>query len=268
MLNYKVIGNGFPVVFLHGFLESISMWEKLDMELFPFQSVCIDLPGHGNSLNEDDKEPSLDFMAEKVSEVLNHLKIKAFAIVGHSMGGYVAMLLKKKFPTLENHQEINGCIKVVLLNSNFWEDSEVKKNDRLRVAEIVFKNKTLFVQTAVPNLFVKPENFQGEIKELIKEALKIDEHGIAYASLAMRNRKDTKEILTKSVRDFLIIQGELDTIVPIEMMKEELKDSRVKLEIIGGVGHMAHIEAPCEVQKLLLDFINDKTEVMVNFHCH
>ena len=136
LLNYKQFGEGETVVFLHGFLESISMWENLSLESIHFQSILIDLPGHGKSKNEDNSPiPSMDYMANRVIDTLNQLGIKKYNVVGQSMGGYVALVLKK----IDER-----CEKVVLLNSNFWGDSIEKQKDRVRVADIVFKNKNLF----------------------------------------------------------------------------------------------------------------------------
>ena len=65
-LSYSVVGNGNPVVFLHGFMESIAMLDYLKLEDAPFQSVLIDLSGHGNSPLTDTREhPSLEFMAKE-----------------------------------------------------------------------------------------------------------------------------------------------------------------------------------------------------------
>ena len=47
-LNYRVSGNGYPVVFFHGFLESLSMWEQLNFK-DSFRCIEIDFPGHGMS---------------------------------------------------------------------------------------------------------------------------------------------------------------------------------------------------------------------------
>ncbi len=247
ILNYRMFGNGHPVFFLHGFLESITMWNVLQLESFPFQVILIDLPGHGKSKNEDDHDPSITFMAEKVIELADHLEISTFSLVGHSMGGYVALELKNKWK--------DRCDKVVLMNSNFWEDSDSKKKDRLRVAEIVFKNKSHFIREAIPNLFVRKENFPSEISALISEALEMDKHGISYASLAMRNRGNTKKVIQNYPKDFLIIQGALDTIVPMDKMKEELGSINIQVEVIDKVGHMSHFEATESVKNNLLKFL-------------
>ncbi len=250
-LNYKIIGNGDPVVFLHGFLESLTMWSYLNLEDLPFMSILIDLPGHGKSLNEDDKEPSIEHMSLKVLEILLELKVTTFSIVGHSMGGYVALSLKKI--SLTNNKF--NCQKIVLLNSNFWVDSDQKKVDRLRVAEIVFKNKELFLQTAIPNLFSDSSKYLNQILLLLNEALLINEHAIAYASLAMRNRENFTDLVKAKAFDFFVIQGEKDAIVTFDRMESEIGDIELSYLKVKNVGHMAHIQSPKVIQNSIKDFL-------------
>ena len=102
------------------------MWKDLPLETLKIQSILIDLPGHGSSPLSDEfsKNRSVGQMADEVIELIDHLGIKEFNIVGHSMGGYVALEVKNKRPL---------CQKVVLLNSNYWEDAVPKKRDRKRI---------------------------------------------------------------------------------------------------------------------------------------
>ncbi len=243
-LNYKQFGEGEIVVFLHGFLESISMWEKLSLESISFQSILIDLPGHGESKNEDNSPiPTIDFMANKVMETLHHLNIKNYNVVGHSMGGYVALSLKK--------MDAN-CQKVVLLNSNFWKDSPEKQKDRVRVADIVFKNKNLFLKEAIPNLYNNQHMYKKEITHLLQEALNMEAFSIAYASLAMSNRKDFSDLISQKPTDFVIVQGEIDAIVPKSTMESKDVLQNVPYYLIKNTGHMSHFENPNEIQQLLI----------------
>ena len=255
ILNYRMFGNGHPVVFLHGFLESHSMWEYLNIKSLKIKAILVDLPGHGLSLNEDDEIPSIKFMALKVKELLVHLDIREFSIVGHSMGGYVALDLKDMNPYYSISNLNYGCSKVVLLNSNFWEDSDLKKKERLRIVDVVLKNKKLFIQTAVTGLFINQIDYKNEIEFLIKEALNIDKHSISYASLAMRNRKSFKKIVLDNNKDFLIIQGDLDSVVPKSKMLEEINGLNVQFELLKDCGHMCHIEASESVVEILADFL-------------
>ncbi len=246
-LSYRIFGNGYSVVFLHGFLESISMWNFLDLEKEPFQSILIDLPGHGNSaLNDSNESPSMKYMAVEVVKLLKELNIKQYQVVGHSMGGYVALELKELDPK---------CKKVVLLNSNFWEDSVEKKKDRVRIADIVLKAKELFVNEAIPGLFYRHNRKDSAVIELINEAKKMEGVSIAYASLAMRNREDKSLLVKENPADFLILHGKHDPIISSEKWQSELKDIPVSFEIIEEAGHMSHIENPSKILKSIIDFI-------------
>ncbi len=244
LLNHKQFGEGETVVFLHGFLESISMWENLSLESIHFQSILIDLPGHGKSKNEDNSPiPSMDYMANRVIDTLNQLGIKKYNVVGHSMGGYVALVLKK----IDER-----CKKVVLLNSNFWEDSIEKQKDRVRVADIVFKNKNLFLKEAIPNLYNDQLKYKTEIAVLLKEALKMNSFSIAYASLAMSKRMDFTELISQKPTDFVIVQGEIDVIVPKLIMESKDVLQNVPYYLIKNTGHMSHFENPLEIKKMLI----------------
>lgn len=241
MLNFKVEGKGKTLVFLHGFLESISMWSNLHLDKLCTQNIFIDLPGHGNSpLSDRSENPSIDYMAKEVIQVLDSLTIDSYSIIGHSMGGYVSLLLKEMD---------SRCDKVILVNANFWEDSEQKKKDRVRVAEIAFKAKNIFIQEAIPNLFSKPENHITEIEELKNEALKMAPESIAYSALAMRERKDFTYEVNKNPDDYFVIHGKLDKLVEVDFLKNQLK-SHKNFFVIENAGHMAHIEQPEEVLRI------------------
>lgn len=246
-LNYRVFGNGHPVIFLHGFLESISMWNNLNLESTPFKNVLIDLPGHGDSqLLDTNEHPSMEFMASKVKEVIDKLGVEKYHIVGHSMGGYVALILKEADAR---------CEKVILLNSNFWEDSGEKKKDRIRVADIVLKSKNLFIQEAIPGLFYRHDRKGKIVQDLIKETQKIDAHAIAYSTLAMRNRQNYRDLLIKKPSDFLLIQGEKDPLISLDKMISEIEEIEIELNIVENSGHMSHIEAPEKTIQLITKFL-------------
>lgn len=249
-LFYSIIGKGYPVVFLHGFMESITMWEYLKLENSPFQSILIDLPGHGNSTLTDTSEtPSLEFMAEEVSGLLDFLNIQSYHIVGHSMGGYVALLMK------ENDSR---CKKIVLLNSNFWEDGAEKKNDRIRMAELALQSKNVVIQEAVPSLFYRFNRQDSVVRKLVEEAKKMEATAIAYTSLAMRSRIDKKHLLSQNPSDFLIIQGENDPLIQLETMQKELIELQVQYTNIKESGHMAHCEQPEIVREILESFLTNQ----------
>jgi len=249
LLNYRVIGNGHPVLFLHGFLESMSMWDYLPLNELNFQAIQIDLPGHGASACLTNEPPSMQEMAKEVLKVVAELNLEHFSIVGHSMGGYVA---------LEVQAISSNCEKVVLLNSNFWSDAPEKRNDRRRVAQIVQNSKNLFLSEAIPNLFTDPVKCEKAIEDLLIEAKRISSNGIAYASIAMANRFDFSKEIREGKMNISVIQGEIDRIVPMEKMNMEIC-ADVPYYKLPQTGHMSHIENPLGTMAALNEiFVNKK----------
>jgi pimeloyl-ACP methyl ester carboxylesterase len=244
MLNIKIsktAGRDRPVVFLHGFLESMSMWEELDLD---FSAVYVDLPGHGGSVL-DPSIKTIRSMAKSVLDTLRSSEIDEYDLVGHSMGGYVGLEMKAMD---------SNCKKLCLLNSNFWTDSEQKKNDRMRIAELVKTKKDVFIREAIPNLFCSPSAHQEKVEDLISESCKMTSESIAASSIAMSTRHDFSEQIMRWKDDVLVVQGELDTVVPNELMKEKVKGAQVQCVNLP-TGHMAHIECTDEVNSTLRSFI-------------
>jgi pimeloyl-ACP methyl ester carboxylesterase len=236
MLYSTGFGSGPVLVFIHGFLESSTMWDVLPLNDLNHKCIFIDLPGHGKSALENiPEEPSICWMANQVVATLEGQDVSSFSIVGHSMGGYVAMEIKRQMP---------DCRKVVLLNSNFWTDGEQKKKDRVRVASLVLKAKNLFIQEAIPHLFNDIQKHETTILNLVKEAKKMDAGAIAFSSLAMRNRTDFSAHIQKNPRDYLFIHGVLDRLVEVEEYSRKTEAFPEQLCLIDGAGHMSPWENP------------------------
>jgi pimeloyl-ACP methyl ester carboxylesterase len=121
--------------------------------------------------------------------------------------------------------------------------------------KIVLKAKNIFVNEAIPNLFWKPELHKDEIKKLKDEALKMSSEAIAYATLAMRERKDFSKEIYQNQSDYIIIHGELDKLVSISDLESRI-NSRKQLNIITNAGHMSHIENSDEIMGILKSSFN------------
>ena len=244
-LVYKTEGEGFPLLFLHGFLEDLRMWDFLPTSQLKFKKIFFDLPGHGSSSVLEDS-PSIASIAVLIINELKQLGIDNFHVVGHSMGGYVALELAK-YGVVE---------KLVLLNSNFWEDSEQKKKDRDRVVKIVNTSKDLFINEGIKALFAQPHCYENEIRTLVDYAKMYPVEGIIYATLAMKNRLNQIKVCVDLREKLLVIQGENDQSTPLQSMKELLPKENL-LYVIPGIGHMSFIESPELVIQKLVTFFTD-----------
>jgi pimeloyl-ACP methyl ester carboxylesterase len=125
------IGTGSPLVFLHGFCETHQIWDSFIEELTPhFTILLFDLPGFGSSrpLN---RQFTIDEVGREVIAELDHLKIDSCVVVGHSLGGYVALAMQSIRPTL--------FAGIVLFHSTVFADSEEKKLNRDKTIDFVEK---------------------------------------------------------------------------------------------------------------------------------
>ena len=248
LLNYRVVGDGHPVLFLHGFLESNRMWDNLTEDIAEkYKCIFIELPGHGQSIEFNAEPPSIEGMVEKVKRTLLHITSNAYSIVGHSLGGYVALSLVESHP--------NFSSKLVLLNSHPWEDSQSKKTERERVINVVEKSKELFIQTAIPNLYRNPNKQESNIKTLISDALQMTKTSIQDSLAAMKNRSDRTKVLEELKNDCLVIQGQYDHLIDADKMLSLTSELNTKFTSIQNAGHMAHHEAPKEVVREIKKFI-------------
>lgn len=237
MLSYSIKGKGPAWIFLHGFLESSTMWDYLPLDNLPIQQIRIDLPGHGDSTSLLDF-PSIQVIAKEVERIIQHLALMQFTIIGHSMGAYVGLELSK----------MKGFGHLVLLNSNCWSDSEQKKQDRLRVANFVHQAKAHFIREAIPNLFSNPQEQDQVIEALIKEANGMTPEAIAFATLAMRERADFTEFVKTHPEKFTFIHGKLDRLVSVEELQQKVPNGNIHFL---NCGHMAHIEDTLKVIEIL-----------------
>ena len=131
-ISFSDIGKGTAVVLLHGFLENTSMWKDVIPQLSKRNRIiAIDLLGHGKS-DCLGYVHSMELFAESVAAVLKHLRIRKCVVVGHSLGGYVALAFAEKYP-----QKIKG---ICLMNATSIEDDAERKTLRLRANKMIQKN--------------------------------------------------------------------------------------------------------------------------------
>jgi len=221
------------------------MWNYLQFPI-GYPLIKIDLPGHGKSKDPSFVCDSIEETAKAVIGVLNELRVDEYHLIGHSMGGYVGLEMKR----MDERQN-----KMMFLNSNFWSDSPQKVEDRKRVAQIVQTNQSHFVYEVIPNLFLHPEKCDLEVKALIAEAMEMSPEAIASASIAMSRRKDYTDFFRENSTDFTIVQGLDDAVVPSDQMRALVAGTSARFIELTGVGHMAHIESPDRVNQLIEEFL-------------
>ena len=247
-ISYTDQGKGNAVILLHGFLENSTMWKYLAPVLTQKNRViCIDLLGHGQT-DCLGYIHSMEDMADAVHHVISELKIRKAILVGHSMGGYVALAFAELFPEM-----MKG---LVLLNSTSRADSEERITNRTRAIKAVKQNYVAAVRMSISNLFSEEnrEKLISQIEWVREEALQTPLQGIIAAQEGMKLRKDREVILHFSTYPILLILGKKDPVLNYEENVEQIDGTKVKL-ISFNDGHMSHIENQVELEKVIVGFL-------------
>ena len=228
------------VVLLHGYLESIEVWDDfIPLLKAHFRVVAPDLPGHGIS---EVRGPvhTMEFMADTVAAALTTLGIDKFLLVGHSMGGYVALELLRKYP-----ERLTG---LVLLHSTPNPDGEAKKEARLREIELVEQGKKdLMARMNVEKRFAADnlQKFADTIDELAMQVTLTEEDGVTAALRGMMERRDNNATMRNSPVPQLVILGRRDEHISAEVA-EALVAAQPQAQVVwlDNSGHMGFIEEP------------------------
>jgi pimeloyl-ACP methyl ester carboxylesterase len=186
--------------------------------------------------------------ADMVHAVLQELKIRKAAIIGHSMGGYVALAFAELYAEM-----MKG---IVLLNSTSRADSAERKTNRGRAIKAVKQNYTAFVRLSIANLFSEKnrEILLNEIETARAEALKTPLQGIVASLEGMKIRKDREVILHFAAYPMLLILGKQDPVLNYEENATQIENTKVELVNFPD-GHMSHIENTEELTKVLVGFL-------------
>jgi pimeloyl-ACP methyl ester carboxylesterase len=241
-------GKGTAVVLLHGFLENSTMWNDISKHLSKkYRVICIDLLGHGKTENHGYIH-TMENQANMVKVVLNHLRLRKYILIGHSMGGYVALAFSKLFPS-----NIKG---LCLMNSTALPDSEEKKIHRNRAIKAVKQNYKTFIKIAIPMLFSEDNRkiFIAEIKQITNDALQILPQGIIAALEGMKTRKNLTSIYKTRNYPIQLIIGKQDPALDYNSLINQTKNTNVQV-IEFADGHMSHIENKDDLIIALTDFI-------------
>jgi Predicted hydrolases or acyltransferases (alpha/beta hydrolase superfamily) len=250
-INYTDRGEGKPIVLLHGYLESLEIWDGFADELSKsFRVISIDIPGHGNS-GKVAEVHAMDLMAEAVDTVLKALDIDKAFIVGHSMGGYVALAC------LANHlPKVSG---ICLFHSTPFADTDEKKANRDREIELVKQGRQqVLFTTNVPKGFATDNlnHLDNKVKWAIEIATQTRPEGIIALLEGLKTRPDRQQLLKSTSKPILYILGKKDNYIPFDVMYSVAQRS-IKGEILTleNSGHMGFIEEQGICLEALTSFV-------------
>ena len=244
-LAYTRYGKGTPLVLLHGYPLDHHIWDEIVPLLEnKFDLILPDLRGFGESTTVNTPYTMDDF-ASDIAGLLDHLGIQKAAIVGHSMGGYVALAFARLFP-----DRITG---LALAASQTLADPPDRKEGRYKsAAEVTEKGIGGVVEAMTPK-FTSNEKLQ----EFTRQVMERQEPAAYIGALkAMAERQDSTSLLASMDHPVIVIHGDADMLIPIERARE-VKDAfaHAHFTAIKGAGHLPMMEAKEETAEALRKLI-------------
>jgi pimeloyl-ACP methyl ester carboxylesterase len=239
-LSYYTAGEGKALILLHGYLDSALIWDPIGNILAKdFKVITIDLPGHGNS-SAWPPVHTMEFMAEAVAKIIHHEEIKNACIIGHSLGGYVALALAKSYPEFISS--------LILINSDPLADTpeRSKKRDR-EITLIKAGKKELLLSLTHVNPFAIRDNERSHVKgqQLIESGLNIQDDAIIATIEGMKLRADQCNFLKKSCFPTLFLLGKKDPQLNYaKVMKKTKPIETIHHIILENSAHSAITEEP------------------------
>jgi pimeloyl-ACP methyl ester carboxylesterase len=252
-ISFSDVGKGTAVVLIHGFLENSTMWKNIIPRLSKRNRIItVDLLGHGKS-DCLGYVHSMELFAESIEAVLKHLKIRKYFLVGHSLGGYVALAFAEKNP-----KKVKGFC---LMNSTSNADDKGLKLRRETANKMVQNKFTELVHISFNYLFTKDSQitFSSEIKEALQIALNTSVQCYIAAQEGMRIRSNRNNILAENDFKKLIIVGKKDPVLDYKISLEEAKRTNSEIVVLPN-GHMSHIENKEELIEILVSFVKKSSK--------
>jgi pimeloyl-ACP methyl ester carboxylesterase len=243
------------VVLLHGYLENLNVWDDLTGLLQSHVRVIApDLPGHGISEVKGDTH-TMEFLADTVYAALRDCGICRCTLVGHSMGGYVALALAARHPEM-----VEG---LVLFSSTPNPDAPEKKQDREREIAIIQGGKKELLSRTLPGKGFAPENrvrFADEIEDLAELTMLTEDDGIVALLRGMTERADQNAMLAALRVPQLFIFGRHDEYISPEVAAAVIAaHPEAQVVWLEHSGHNGFIEQPREAADAILEFLKITT---------
>ena len=239
-LAYDEIGTGKSVVFVHGACENSSFWNHQKVLSDRYRIITLDLPGHGTS-EPVEGEILIKNYSDVVSEFVAKTCPEKAVLVGHSMGGAIALL-----NLIEHRDNLKGAV-IVSAGAKLGVLPSIREGLRARFEETV-------KSVVGPRQFSSKTNLDT-IRFVTNEILKCKSY-VAASDYDACNSFDVRQKLRSINLPVLIMVGEEDKMTPVPS-STYLKDNipKAKIVILRDASHLPMIERPADFNRHLNEFL-------------
>ncbi|RYY92628.1 MAG: alpha/beta fold hydrolase [Chitinophagaceae bacterium] len=238
-----------PLVLLHGFGEDSRVWDRQAPLAEHCRLLTPDLPGSGNTAAPETW--SMESLAEAVRDRLDAEGINRCMLVGHSMGGYVALAFAERWP--------ERLLGLGLFHSTSFADTAAKVDTRRKGIDFIRRQGAdAFMKTSTPNLYspATRERRPELIEKSMAEATGMDPDALIGYYEAMIARPDRTHVLKEAEIPVLFILGRHDNAVPLADGLAQCHLPRVsQVHLLEEAGHMGMRECPEQANQHLLTYL-------------
>jgi pimeloyl-ACP methyl ester carboxylesterase len=248
-LHFETTGNGPPLLILHGLYGSLENWHSMTRRLSTiFRVFAIDLRNHGRSPHSS--EMSYPAMAADVLEFVGGQQFESANVLGHSMGGKVAMQFALSHP-----ERVDRLIVADMAPKTYSSKERGIVEALVAIEPSMFENRKEIEEILagpIPDLAVR--------RFLLKD-LKRDSNGRFHWQMNLRGIRDNYESLTREVKGTpfqkptLFLRGEKSRYIkPEDTALIKALFPHATVQMIEGAGHWLHVEAPEAFVRNVRDF--------------
>ena len=250
--NYSTCGE--PLFILHGLFGSLTNWNWHSKQFSEQFSVYgVDLRNHGESPHDDTL--NYDVMAQDVVHLFDDLGIESACIIGHSMGGKVAMELALRWPDYVNKLIVVDIAPVSYPNSGDGHLDAIEGMNALKLNALKSRGEAesfleKYIKDQVTRKFILT-NLTSSEGAGFRWRLNLQSIKKNYAHL--RDKPSTSGVFERPV---LFVKGALSNYIRSDYEQETLRFfPNAKVKLIMGAGHWLHAEKPQVFQKIAVDFL-------------
>lgn len=247
-ISYEITGSGRPLILTHGLGGNAQRWEPLVPELsHHYQVLTWDVRGHGQS-DKPEGDYTVKLFASDLAAILKKEQIRSAFVLGHSMGGIIALRFALDFPNL--------CAALIVSSSTAEVNLQATKYYQDLAATVMEKGMEAIPpspQRTFSRSFI--ENNSEAVAEFLRNRPLNDPSCYARSVLAISDYNYNKE-LANICCPTLIMVGDQDVQAPpggSVRMRRLIPNS--KLVIFKDCGHASYTEQPEVFTRTLLDFL-------------
>jgi len=262
MGNYKMhyidIGKGKPIVLVHGFSDSTYCWHNNIYELIDagFRLIIVDQPGMGKS--EIPPEPytySIENQAKEIIRLTEKLHFKKFSLIGHSMGGGIALYISYFYP-----QKVMNTIAIDPACFRLTRRIFLTYPGMTHIAP-VFAGRWA-VKMALKDVYYNDDKVDDKLIDEYTRPMVKPNYVKMLCSLSRQYFSDEFDHMVDNYNKMniplLIIWGKQDKWISVEYgIKLHEKTPNSQLEILNKCGHNSHQECSARVNSGIMKFYHN-----------